>query len=430
MTQEQFAVKIRTDTLIGEKLGRLYGNDVEAVLLQRDRYAGLLERHMQAFGEKEGTGLFSAPGRTEIGGNHTDHNHGRVLAAAVNLDTVCAASPREDLTVHFLSEGYEPITLSLDRLDPLPGEQGTTAALIRGVAAGMADAGYRIGGFDATVTSTVAGGSGLSSSAALEIMLTGVFDGLFNTFSMTFVQRAQIGKKAENIYFGKPSGLLDQMASAAGGIVTVDFADPAEPKVEALQYDFAQKGFVLAVVGTGGSHANLTDHYAAIPAEMKQIASFFGQETLRGITTEQIREHAGELRKQFSDRAVLRAIHFTEENDRVPMQVAALKEDRMTDFLQLIIDSGRSSFMYLQNVFADNADQSLSTALCLAETMLKGKGAWRVHGGGFAGTTLNFVPAGEIGRFIQVMDGAFGKGATHVLNIRPVGADCIFAPEA
>ena len=403
-----------------EKLARLYGP--EAVKAQTERYAALLRKHEELFGEKERVVLFSAPGRTEIGGNHTDHNNGRVLAASVNLDALCAVSPREDMTVRMHSEGYAPMEVNLEDLGIHEKDFGTTDSLIRGVAAGMQEAGYRIGGFDAAVTSTVAGGSGLSSSAALEVMLTGVFDGLYNRFDMPYTLRAQLSQQAENRWFGKPSGLLDQMASAAGGLVTVDFRDTQHPEVEALQYDFAKKGYALVVVGTGGSHAGLTDHYAAIPKEMKEVAECFGQRTLRGITAEQLEEQAGALRAKLSDRAVMRALHFVQENDRVPEQVAALKEDRIEDFLQLIIDSGRSSFMYLQNVFVDNHDQSLSLALCLAESLLKGKGAWRIHGGGFAGTTLNFVPLAEVEKFVQVMDRTFGEGSCHVLNIRPEGA--------
>ncbi len=409
------------------RLELLYGGGEAQAREQKKRYADLLKTHEDLFHATGPVMFFSAPGRTEIGGNHTDHNNGRVLAASVNLDTLCAASPREDLKVHFHSEGYAPLELDLSDTAPRAEEEGTTAALIRGVADGMKQAGRRIGGFDAAVTSTVAGGSGLSSSAAVEVMLTGLFDGLFNDFSMPFIQRAQISKRAENVYFGKPSGLLDQMASAAGGLVTVDFADETDPKVEALQYDFAAKGYALVVVGTGGSHADLTDQYAAIPAEMKQVASFFGRKTLRGVTEAELLSNAGELRRQFGDRAVIRAFHFVAEDARVPEQVRALKEDRTGDFLDLILDSGRSSFMYLQNVYAPTGDQSLSLALCMAENMLKGKGAWRIHGGGFAGTTLNFVPLDEVADFVRKMDAAFGEGACHVLNIRPVGADRIQA---
>ena len=286
----------------------------------------------------------------------------------------------------------------------------------------MRQAGYSIGGFDAVVTSTVAGGSGLSSSAALEVMLTGVLDCLYNAFDMPYVLRAQISKQAENEYFGKPSGLLDQMASAAGGLVTVDFRDTDHPAVEAISYDFAKKGYALAVVATGGSHANLTDHYAAIPAEMKGVAECFGQPVLRGLTGEQLLEQIGSLRGKVSDRALLRAFHFIREDARVPEQVAALKEDRIEDFFRLILESGRSSWMYLQNIYADNGDQSLSLALCMAEEMLNGTGAWRIHGGGFAGTTLNFVPLDKVDSFVRAMNRAFGDDACRVLNIRPVGA--------
>ena len=407
---------------VQDQLRYLYGSDKEIVEKQTKRYADLLLRHTALFGERSDVQLISAPGRTEIGGNHTDHNNGRVLAASINLDALCAASSRDDLKVCFHSEGYDPIEMDLTDLSVHPEETGTTKGLIRGVAYGMKQAGYRIGGFDAAVTSTVAGGSGLSSSAALEVMLTGVLDSLYNEFKMPYVLRAQISKQAENIYFGKPSGLLDQMASAAGGLVTVDFRDTDRPEVEAISYDFAKKGYSLVVVATGGSHANLTDHYAAIPAEMKSVAQCFGQPVLRGLTVEQMTEKIGELRSKVSDRALLRAFHFIQEDERVPEQVAALKEDRIRDFLKLIIDSGRSSYMYLQNIYADPADQSLSLALCLAENMLQGCGAWRIHGGGFAGTTLNFVPQDLTEKFVNVMEQAFGKGACSVLNIRPVGA--------
>ena len=400
----------------------LYGNDESLLKKQQERYAALIRRHAELFGDRPDVQLISAPGRTEIGGNHTDHNHGRVLAAAVNLDTLCAVSPREDLNVVFHSEGYDPVEIDLTDLSVKPEEKGTTAALIRGVAAGMKQAGYRIGGFDAAVTSTVAGGSGLSSSAALEVMLTGVLDSLYNRFDMPYVLRAQISKQAENEWFGKPSGLLDQMASAAGGLVTVDFRNTEQPEVEAISYDFARKGYALVVVATGGSHANLTDQYAAIPAEMKRVAECFGQPVLRGLTAEQLTAKANELRAKVSDRAIMRAYHFIREDERVPKQVEALKEDRIGDFLQLIIDSGRSSYMYLQNVFADNRDQSLSLALCMAEELLRGDGAWRIHGGGFAGTTLNFVPLNRIREFVETMERAFGNDACKVLNIRPVGA--------
>ena len=405
-----------------KRLETLYGKDPDITAYQKERYGNLVRRHGELFGERGEIALVSAPGRTEIGGNHTDHNHGRVLAAAVNLDALCAATPREDTKVRFHSEGYPAIEMDLADLKVHPEETGTTRALIRGVAAGMAEAGYRIGGFDAAVTSTVAGGSGLSSSAALEVMLTGVLDALYNRFDMPFVLRAQISQKAENVYFGKPSGLLDQMASAAGGLVTVDFRDTQKPEVRALQYDFRAKGYSLAVVATGGSHADLTDQYAAIPKEMRAAAACCGKEFLRDIPASVLLERAAEIREKAGERALMRAFHFAAEDARVPEEVAALEEDRISDFLQLIIESGRSSFMYLQNVYAPETDQSLSLALCMAEQMLKGKGAWRIHGGGFAGTTLNFVPTEETEAFAAAMNRVFGENACTVLNIRPEGA--------
>ena len=405
-----------------EQLAFLYGKDEQALNAQTERYAALVRRFAELFGDREDMQLISAPGRTEIGGNHTDHNHGRVLAAAVNLDALCAAGPRDDLKVRFYSEGYEPVEIDLSDLSVRTEEEGTTAALIRGVAAGMKEAGYRIGGFDAAVTSTVAGGSGLSSSAALEVMLTGVLDALYNRFDMPYALRARISQKAENAYFGKPSGLLDQMASAAGGLVTVDFRDTDKPEARELQYDFAKKGYSLVVVATGGSHADLTDCYAAIPAEMKAVAAYYGKPYLRGLTAEQLIADMDGLRKQVSDRALIRAFHFIAEDARVPEQVKALEEDRMEDFLRLIIDSGRSSFMYLQNIYARETEQSLSLALCMAEQMLRGRGAWRIHGGGFAGTTLNFVPEDLLTSFTAAMDRTFGRGAAIPLGIRPVGA--------
>ena len=284
---ERKILKLETEQT-KKQLEYLYGSGRDILEMQKGRYAAMIRKHEALFGEKEEMQLISAPGRAEIGGNHTDHNHGRVLAASVNLDILCAASPRQDLHVRFHSEGHAPIEMELENLSVHPEETGTTKALIRGVAAGMVRNGYRIGGFDAVLTSTVAPGSGLSSSAALEIMLTGVLDRLYNRFDMPYQLRAQIGKTAENDYFGKPSGLLDQMASAAGGLVTVDFRDTDHPEVEALHYDFAKKGYALVVVATGGSHADLTDQYAAIPKEMKEVAGFFGKPVLRDLTAEQL----------------------------------------------------------------------------------------------------------------------------------------------
>ena len=405
-----------------QRLMHLYGNRDGMLLEQTARYTGILKRHEELFHETEQeVMLISAPGRTEIGGNHTDHNRGRVLAAAVNLDTLSAVSARNDLQVHLYSDGYAPLILDLNDLAVVESEKGTTAALVRGVAARMKELGYKIGGFNAAVTSSVASGSGLSSSAAFEVMVCAILDQLYNGFSIDFVTRAKISQYAENVYFGKPSGLLDQMASSAGGLVTVDFKGE-DPDVRPMNFDFAKEGYALVVVATGGSHADLTDDYAAIPAEMKQVAACFNEPYLRRIRPEEFYQELPKLRGKVSDRALMRAMHFFEEDERVVRQVAALDRNDLFAFMWEIICSGRSSYMYLQNVYAHNDDQSLSLALAMAEHLLMDKdGAWRIHGGGFAGTTLNFVPDSQLQHFIETMENAFGEHCCHVLSIRPEG---------
>ena len=407
---------------IMDQIAGLYGTRNGICVSQLARYTRILKRHEEAFSASDGVWLISAPGRTEIGGNHTDHNRGRVLTAAVNLDTLAAVSDREDRVVHLNSEGYAPRTVDLSDLTIHPEETGTTAALIRGVAARMAEMGYQIGGFDAAVTSTVASGSGLSSSAAFEVLISAVIMELFNQGGSLPVEvQARICQYAENEYFGKPSGLLDQMASAAGGLTAVDFKHD-EPLVKRMSYDFSAKGYTLAVVGTGGSHADLTDCYAAIPAEMKQVAACFHEEYLRPVRYEEFLQALPTLYGKVPDRALLRAFHFYTENQRVTREVEALKNDRLDDFLAEVIASGRSSFMYLQNIYAKPESQSLSLALAMAEQLLAGKGAWRIHGGGFAGTTLNFVPTEELDHFRSQMEAVFGAGCCHALDIRPVGS--------
>ena len=408
-----------------EKLTHLYGTRDGMMVEQTARYTGVLKRHEEAFHTNREVLLVSAPGRTEIGGNHTDHNRGRVLAAAVNLDALSAVSARDDMIVHLNSEGYRPLTVDLSDLSIREKEYGTTAALIRGVANRMKELGYKIGGFDATTTSSVASGSGLSSSAAFEVMVVAILDALYNGFVIDFKTAAKISQYAENVYFGKPSGLLDQMASAAGGLVTVDFKHD-DPDVRAMKYDFAARDYALVVVATGGSHADLTDDYAAIPTEMKQVAKHFSATCLREVRYEDFLKGIPELRaEKISDRAIMRALHFFKENKRVTKQVEALDNDNLEAFFKEIISSGRSSYMYLQNVYARVEDQSLSLALALAENMLEGKGAWRIHGGGFAGTTLNFVPKKDLDAFIEMMENAFGPRSCHVLDIRPEGAAVI-----
>ena len=418
---EQMIRRLQDSTAM-DWLQYLYGSRNGTLLQQKARYTAALKKHEELFGTGEEIRLVSAPGRTEIGGNHTDHNRGKVLAAAVNLDTLAAVSPRSDMTVHLISEGHGACTVDLNDLSPKAEETGKTAALIRGVAARMAEYGKRIGGFDAYVQSTVAAGSGLSSSAAFEVMISAVLDELYNGFSLDFRDQAKIGQYAENVYFGKPSGLLDQMASAAGGLVAVDFKYD-DPEVHRLNYSFDAKGYQLVVVATGGSHEDLTDCYAAIPAEMKQVAEALGGQVLRNVRADEFFQALPDLYGKVPDRALLRAFHFFGENNRVTRQVEALEQDDLMAFLWEIICSGRSSYMYLQNVYPTPVDQSLSLALAMAENLLTNcNGAWRIHGGGFAGTTLNFVPQNETPEFIRTMESVFGDRCCHVLSIRPQGA--------
>lgn len=418
------------ERISNERLATLYGTRNDMVTRQKERYAHLLKAHTQAFGEQEEVLLVSAPGRTEISGNHTDHNRGKVLAAAVNLDALAAVTPRADDTVRLHSVGYPPLTMNLRDLAPVDAERGTTAALVRGVARGLSDHGYKLGGFDAAVQSTVFSGSGLSSSAAFEVMVCAVFDALYNGWNIGAVTRAKCSQYAENEFFGKPSGLMDQMASSMGSLITIDFAND-EPQIDAVQYDFAQKGFALVVISTGGSHDDLTPCYAAIPQEMRAVAQYFGKSVLREVPQDTFLQSIPALRKalapEIRDRAILRAQHFYEENKRVDRMVQALWQDDLPAFLQGIIASGQSSMMYLQNIYATPDRQEITLALMLAGQMLAGKGAWRVHGGGFAGTTLNFVPVGMLPQFVAEMESVFGKGAATILDIRPQGAAALRA---
>ncbi len=407
-----------------KQLNHLYGQRDGMLVEQSIRYSQLIKRHEELIGNPEGLRMISAPGRTEIGGNHTDHNRGKVLAAAVNLDTVAAVTPRNDQVVTIHSEGYEPFAIGLDDLDAREDEKGTTRALVRGVAFGLQQAGFQIGGFDAVMTSNVRGGSGLSSSAAVEVLLCAIFDELYNGNRLDAKQRAKISQYAENVYFGKPCGMLDQMASSLGGLAYMDFKE-SDPELKAVSYDFASKGYALVVVNTGGSHDDLTAEYAAVPAEMRAVAAFFGADSLRDVQPERFEASIGQLRQQLgidhADRAIMRAAHYFAENRRVAGQVAALKNDDLDEFFQLIIESGRSSYCYLQNIFATSQRQELALGLMLSEAKLSGVGAWRVHGGGFAGTTLNFVPQKKLESFVRDMEAVFGAHCLNILDIRPVG---------
>ena len=367
--------------------------------------------------------IFSAPGRTEIGGNHTDHQHGCVLAAAVNLETVANVTLNGTNSIIVKSEGYPELSVSLDDLTVHPEEANTTAALVRGVAAAFAQRGANLEGFDAAVHSTVLPGSGLSSSAAFEVLIGTILNELFFDKKLSPIEIAQIGQYAENVYFGKPCGLMDQMASSVGGMVYIDFENSEHPVVEKIDFDFQKEGYDLCIIDSGADHADLTDEYAAIPGELKALCDFFGKEYLRQIPEATFLAALPELRKTVSDRAILRAMHVYRENDRANAQASALKAKDIDTFLRLVTESGHSSWMYLQNIYPAGAvqKQPVAFALALCDSLLCGKGAYRVHGGGFAGTVQAFVPHHMLDGFKEAVEAGLGKGTCHVLNVRPYG---------
>ena len=367
--------------------------------------------------------MFSAPGRTEISGNHTDHQHGCVLAGAFNLETVADVTLNGTDMIRVASEGYAPVEIDLRDLSVHEAEKNTTAALIRGVAANFAQRGAKLRGFDASVRSTVLPGSGLSSSAAFEVLIGTICNELFFGGKLTAVEIAQIGQWAENVYFGKPCGLMDQTASSVGGMVFIDFADPAHPVVEKLDFDFARAGHALCIIDSGADHADLTDEYAAIPGEMKAVARLLGREVLRDVPEVEFFAAIPQLRGRVPDRAILRAVHFYQENQRVQAQAEALRQNDFAEFLRLTKESGRSSWMYLQNITPAGAidHQEVAVALALCDSLLGGRGAFRVHGGGFAGTVQAFVPLDLLDEFKAKIEAVLGAGACHVLSIRPEG---------
>lgn len=405
-----------------EKLKKLYGENPDTLLRQRERYISLAEEFKRNFGEADVV-YFSSPGRTEIGGNHTDHNKGRVLAAAVTLDTLACVAKTDSPIITLYSRGYDkPFVIDTRDTDYKRAEEGSTHALLRGVCALMKKQGYTIGGYNAVVASDVLSGSGLSSSAAFEVLLCAIMDGLYNGSRMDPVERAKMCQIVENKFFGKPSGLMDQSACSVGGLISIDF-EKAEPVFKTLSYDFDAHGMAVVVLATRSSHDDLTDEYASIPAEMKAVAAAFGKNVLREVDENAFYSRIGKLRAYVSDRAVMRAMHFFAENNRVAEQVQALLDDDLDAFMQLVIDSGESSWKLLQNLYVGGATaQSLALACAVSQTLLAGRGAWRVHGGGFAGTTLNFVPKELLPRYVATMDGIFGKGACTTLGIRGVGA--------
>ncbi len=366
--------------------------------------------------------IFSAPGRTELGSNHTDHQHGLVLAAAVTLDTKAAAAENNDGCIRVMSEGYAPVTVRLNELEMQPEERNTTAALVRGVAAGFVRRGYGVRGFDAYVVSDVLPGSGLSSSAAFEVLIGTVINALSGG-ALSPAEIARIGQYAENEYFGKPSGLMDQTASAVGGIVAIDFADPGAPVITPVEFDFAGCGYALCIIDSGADHAELTEEYAAITNELKAVCRVFGKEHLREVDEHEFYARIAEVRRAAGDRAALRAAHVFNENKRCAVETAALGNGDFERFLQLVTESGRSSWMYLQNVIptGSTARQELAFALLLCERLLGGRGAFRVHGGGFAGTVQAFVPVDMLENFRAEIDAVLGAGSCHVLSIRREG---------
>ncbi len=408
------------------RLSHIYARQEGMLVQQIGRYGALIKLHEDLFhADGADLSIISSPGRSEIIGNHTDHNNGKVLAAAVNLDTLAVVTGRDDMLVKVVSEGYAPFEVDLRTLEPQANEAGSSSALIRGVAQRMHQLGYAVGGFSAAVTSDVLSGSGLSSSAAFEIMVCCILDCLYNDCDMDPVVRAKISQFAENVHFGKPSGLMDQMASSVGGMTGIDFKDE-EPFIDPLHFSFQQAGYAMVVVATGGSHDDLTAEYAAIRHEMNAVAGFFGESVLRKVRPDQLYASLQPLRAAVGDRAVLRAMHYFNENVRVSKALSALKDNDVARFLEQIRASGHSSWELLQNMYASPRDQALALALALAQEFLQGEGACRLHGGGFAGTTLNFVPLARVDNFVRNMGAVFGAKCCMVLDVRQEGACKVF----
>lgn len=404
------------------RLKAVYLSD-KAVADQKERLAVIIDEYVKLFGDNENIELFSAPGRTEVGGNHTDHNHGKVLAASVDLDTVAAAAKRDDSVIVEKSFNFDALEVDISDLNIHTEEFGKSSGLIRGMCAGFVEYGYKIGGFNAASMSRVLSGSGLSSSAAYEVLIGTILNHLYNDGKVSAVDIAKIAQFAENKYFGKPCGLMDQMASSVGSFITIDFKDPSEPIIKKVNFDFASCGHALCIIDTGGDHADLTDDYAAVRGEMEQAAEVFGKNVLRDVDETEFMRNISLVREKVNDRAVLRAMHFYAENKRAEAEVKALESGDFDAFKELVTESGRSSYMYNQNVFTtkDVAHQGVSLALAMCEYLLKGKGAWRVHGGGFAGTVQAFVPVDMLDDFCEKIEEVFSKGSCHVLSIRPFG---------
>ena len=396
----------------------------------RAKVAHVLDGFARSFGDDEERPvvLCSAPGRTEICGNHTDHQHGRVLAGAVDLDFLACAAPNGLNRIRFQSEGWPMVEISLDELLPRTDERESTAALVRGMAGLVKERGYEVAGFDAYAVSEVLPGSGLSSSAACEVLLGVIENCLFCSGELDAVTIAQLGQRAENVYFGKPSGLMDQTASSVGGAVAIDFADPAEPVVRSVAVDLESLGYALCIIDSGASHAALTGEYASIPEEMGAVAAYFGRKVLREVDEAELLRALPELRRAAGDRAVLRAMHFFADDRRSAEEADALERGDMDAFLALVRESGRSSWELLQNITPTGAakEQAMAIALAVAERALAGRGACRVHGGGFAGTIQAFVPLDALESFSAEVEAALGQGSCRALSIRPVGGTVLW----
>ena len=412
-----------SDGVHAARLASLYCCAPAETASEAARYAAVLDGLEKTFGSHAEAGLYSAPGRTEIGGNHTDHQHGRVLAGSVNIDMIAAAAPNDKNQLRVQSEGYDLCVIDLNDLEARKEEENTTAALLRGECAAFTQRGAKLAGLDIYISSNVPKGSGVSSSAAFEVLIGVILNDCFMTEKVSPIVIAQIGQWAENVYFGKPCGLMDQMASSVGNIITIDFASPAKPVVEPVAVDFSKAGLALCILDSGADHADLTDEYAAIPAECRAVAAVCGGEVLRDVPFETFLAKLPECRRQCGDRAVLRAFHVYADNDRVAKQVAALHDGDFGTFLSLVNESGCSSWEYLQNVIPAGykEHQEVGVTIAAAKHLLGDKGAVRVHGGGFAGTVQAFVPVEMLDEFKAGMEAILGEGRCHVLSIRPEG---------
>ena len=410
---------------LDEKIKDIYV-DESKLSYQRERYVEALSEYARIFADGNTdteVSVYSAPGRSEIGGNHTDHQHGNVLAASINDDAIAIVGNVNSDVVRVLSKGYDMLTIPLDNIEKVDSEEGTTIALIKGVIYGVKNAGYEIGGFDAYITSDVLSGSGLSSSAAFETIIGTILSGLYNDMKIDAVEIAKLGQYAENVYFGKPCGLMDQMACSVGSLCQIDFKNPESPVIDRVEFDLSKVGYSLCITDTKGSHADLTPDYAAVPVEMKNAASCFGKEFLRDVDRKELLTGINKIREKFGDRAALRALHFTEENERAVLEAKALRDSNFEEFLRLFKSSGDSSYKYLQNVYTnhDVEHQNVSVGLCVSELVLGDKGVARVHGGGFAGTIQAFVKNDIVDEYKKAMDELFGEGSCNVLMIRKYG---------